>query len=34
MDPWASTHGSGDARGMGTDSRDIWEVKLRELADG
>lgn len=34
MGTWASTHDSGNARGMGTDSGDIWEEKLRGLADG
>lgn len=31
---WARVRGSRDARGMGTNSRNIWKVKLRGLAVG
>lgn len=34
MGTWASTHDSGNARGMGTDSGAIWEEKLRGPAGG
>lgn len=34
METWASAHNSGDARGRGRDSTDIWEENLRGLADG
>lgn len=33
MGIWAGAYGSGDVRAIGTDSRDVWEVKLRGLAN-
>lgn len=34
MGTWATAHGSGDARDVGTNAGVVWEVKLRGPTDG
>lgn len=34
MGTWATAHGSGDARDVGTNAGVVWEVKLRGPNDG